>query len=61
MAALSAPSAAEAPDRSMGTWPAPEKKPFWNHPLMPGVLKYSALATKVTLRASVSGMKSQSA
>ena len=61
MAALSAPSAAEAPDRSIGTWPEPEKNFFWNQPLMPGVVKYSALATKVTRRASVSGMNSQSA
>ena len=28
---------------------------------MPGLVKYSALATKVTRRGSVSGMKSQSA
>ena len=34
---------------------------FWNQPLMPGVLKYSALATNVTRRDSVSGMNSQSA
>ena len=58
---MSAPSAAVAPDLSMGTWPAPEKNFFWNQPLMPGVLKYSALATKVTRRGSVSGMNSQSA
>ena len=45
----------------MGTWPAPEKNFFWNQPLMPGVVKYSALATKVTRRGRVSGMKSQSA
>ncbi len=45
----------------MGTWPAPEKNFFWNQPLMPGVLKYSALATKVTRRGRVSGMNSQSA
>ncbi len=45
----------------MGTWPAPEKNFFWNQPLMPGEVKYSALATKVTRRLSVSGMKSQSA
>jgi hypothetical protein len=61
MAALSAPSAAEAPDRSIGTWPAPEKNCRWNQPLMPGVLKYSALATNVTRRGNVSGMNSQSA
>ena len=61
MAAFSAPSAAVAPDRSIGTWPAPEKNFFWNQPLMPGVVKYSALATKVTRRGSVSGMNSQSA
>ena len=60
-ALLSAPSAAEAPDLSIGTWPAPEKNFFWNQPLMPGVLKYSALATNVTRRDRVSGMNSQSA
>ena len=38
------------PDRSIGTWPAPEKNFFWNQPLMPGVVKYSAFATKVTRR-----------
>ena len=56
-----APSAALAPDRSIGTCPAPVKNFFWNQPLMPGVVKYSALATKVTRRVSVSGMNSQSA
>src|SRR6186997_2084399 len=61
LAAESAPSAAVAPDLSIGTWPAPEKNFFWNQPLTPGVVKYSALATKVTRRGSVSGMKSQSA
>ena len=45
----------------MGTWPAPVKNFFWNQPLMPGVLKYSALATNVTRRDRVSGMNSQSA
>ena len=45
----------------MGTCPAPEKNNFWNQPLTPGVLKYSALATNVTLRDTVIGMKSQSA
>ena len=45
----------------MGTWPAPEKNFFWNQPLIPGLVKYSALATKVTRRVSVSGMNSQSA
>ena len=61
MAAESAPLAASAPERSIGTWPTPEKNFFWNQPLMPGLLKYSAFATKVTRRGSVSGMKSQSA
>ena len=61
MAADIAPSAAEAPERSIGTWPAPEKNFCWNQPLMPGLLKYSALATKVTRRERVSGMNSQSA
>src|SRR3954467_10828997 len=61
LAAESAPSAAVAPDLSMGTWPAPEKNFFWNQPLMPGDVKYSALATKVTRRGRVSGMNSQSA
>jgi hypothetical protein len=50
-----------APDRSIGTWPAPEKNLRWNQPLIPGEVKYSALATKVTRRGRVSGMKSQSA
>ena len=45
----------------MGTWPAPEKNFFWNQPLIPGVVKYSALATNVTRRGRVSGMNSQSA
>jgi hypothetical protein len=61
LAVLRAPSAAVAPERSIGTWPAPEKNFRWNQPLMPGVVKYSALATKVTRRGRVSGMKSQSA
>ncbi len=61
LAELSAPSAALAPDRSIGIWPEPRKKCFWNHPLMPGVVKYSAFATKLTRRDSVSGMNSQSA
>src|SRR6188472_1829047 len=55
-----APSAAFAPDRSMGTWPEPEKNFRWNQPLIPGVVKYSALATKVTRRGRVSGMNIQS-
>ena len=61
LAEVSAPSAALAPERSIGIWPEPRKKFFWSQPLMPGVVKYSALATKVTRRGSVSGMKSQSA
>jgi hypothetical protein len=61
LADISAPAAASAPPRSIGTWPAPEKNCFWNQPLMPGVVKYSALATNVTRRGSVSGMNSQSA
>src|SRR6476659_10385677 len=61
LAADSAPSAAEAPERSIGTWPAPEKNFFWNQPLTPGVVKYSAFATKVTRRGRVNGMNSQSA
>ncbi len=61
MAAFRAPSAAEAPPRSIGTCPAPEKNFFWNQPLTPGVVKYSALATNVTRRVKVSGMNSQSA
>ncbi len=56
-----APSAAVAPARSIGTCPAPEKNLRWNQPLRPGVVKYSAFATKVTRRGSVSGMNSQSA
>jgi hypothetical protein len=61
LAADRAPSAAEAPVRSMGTWPAPEKNFFWNQPLIPGEVKYSAFATNVTRRGRVSGMNSQSA
>ena len=56
----SAPSAAVPPERSIGTWPAPEKNFFWSQPLMPGPVKYSALARKVTRRGSDSGMKIQS-
>ena len=36
LAVDSAPSAAEAPDRSIGTCPEPEKNTRWNQPLMPG-------------------------
>ena len=50
---------ARAVDRAPGRHP--EKNFFWNQPLTPGVVKYSALATKVTRRVSVSGMNSQSA
>jgi hypothetical protein len=57
----SAPSAAEPLVRSMGTCPAPVKNCFWNQPLMPGVVKYSALATNVTRRGRVRGMNIQSA
>src|SRR3954447_23630567 len=56
----SAPSAALAPERSIGTCPAPEKNLRWNQPLSPGVVKYSAFATKVTRRGRVSGMNIQS-
>ena len=45
----------------MGTWPAPEKNVFCSQPLRPLPVKYSAFATKVTRRGSVSGMNSQSA
>ena len=61
MADISAPAAASAPERSIGTWPEPEKNVLCNRPLRPVPVKYSALATKVTRRGSVSGMKSQSA
>ncbi len=61
MAESRAPAAASAPVRSIGTWPEPEKKVFCNQPLTPLPVKYSALATKVTRRESVSGMNSQSA
>ena len=55
-----APAAAVPLDRSIGTWPAPEKNVFCSQPLMPGVVKYSALATNVTRRGITSGMNSQS-
>ena len=56
-----APSDALPPERSIGTWPEPAKKVFCSQPLRPGEVKYSAFATKVTRRGSVSGMNSQSA
>ena len=54
-------SAAEALDRSIGTWPAPEKNARWALPFTPVPVKYSALARKVTRRLSDRGMKIQSA
>ena len=45
-------SAAEALERSIGTWPAPEKKARWRKPFTPVPVKYSALARKVTRRLS---------
>ena len=48
--------AAEALDRSIGTWPAPEKKARCRKPFTPLPVKYSALARKVTRRCSWSGM-----
>ena len=39
----------------------PEKNVFLNQPLTPGSVKYSAFATKRTIRGRPSGMNSQSA
>ena len=44
----------------MGTWPMPAKNILEKKPLMPGVVKYSALARKVTLRGTISGRKKES-
>ena len=58
--AVSAPLAASASSRSIGTCPTPAKNIRDNLPLMPGVVKYSALARKVTRRLTISGMKKES-
>src|SRR6187551_2484743 len=55
-----APWAAEALDRSIGTWPTPDMNDFCNQPLMPLPVKYSILAGNVTLRDSFSGRKKES-
>ncbi len=56
----SAPWAAEALDRSIGTWPTPVKNHFCSLPLSPVPVKYSILAGKVTRRDSISGRKKES-
>src|SRR3954449_12417527 len=57
---FSAACAASLSSRSMGTWPTPAKNILEKNPLMPGVVKYSALARKVTLRGISTGMKNES-
>ena len=58
--AVSAPRAASASSRSIGTWPTPEKNTRDSRPLSPAVVKYSALARKVTRRLTITGMKKES-
>ncbi len=58
---VSAARDASGSSRSIGTWPTPEKNILEKNPLTPGVVKYSALARKVTLRLGTSsGMKNES-
>jgi hypothetical protein len=57
---FSAAREASESDRSIGTWPTPAKNSREKKPLMPGVVKYSALARKVTLRLTMTGMKNES-
>ena len=52
--------AARPPDRSTGMVPAPTKNILVRKPLIPLPVKYSALATKVTFRFTISGMKIES-
>ena len=52
--------AARPPDRSIGIMPVPTKKLRTSQPLRPRPVKYSALATKVTFRLTISGMKIES-
>ncbi len=52
--------APRAPERSTGSWPTPLKKAAVIRPLTPGVVKYSALAMKVTLRSRTAGRKKES-
>jgi hypothetical protein len=56
-----AASAADALDRSIGTWPAPVKNARRRKPFTPVPVKYSALARKVTRRRKDIGMNTQSA
>ena len=46
------PPSCQPPIKALVNPPAPEKNRAWNQPLMPGLLKYSALATNVTRRGS---------
>ena len=57
---LSAARDASESERSIGTWPTPAKNIREKKPLMPGVVKYSDLARKVTLRGTITGMKNES-
>ncbi|SCE20928.1 hypothetical protein GA0115240_14377 [Streptomyces sp. DvalAA-14] len=49
------------PDRSTGIWPMPRKKAAVSRPLMPGPVKYSALARKVIRRCRTVGITKWSA
>ncbi len=57
---IAASPAPRAPERSTGSCPTPLKKAAVSRPLSPGVVKYSALAMKVTLRSSIVGRKNES-
>ena len=52
--------AARPPERSTGMVPVPTKNILVRKPLTPRPLKYSCLATKVTFRFTISGMKIES-
>ena len=52
--------AAWPPERSTGIVPVPTKNILVSQPLMPLPVKYSALATNVTFRLTISGMKIES-
>ena len=56
----SAAWAARPPDRSTGIVPVPTKNILISQPLIPLPVKYSALATNVTFRLTISGMKIES-
>jgi hypothetical protein len=52
--------AARPPERSTGMQPVPTKNIFVSQPLSPLPVKYSAFATNVTGRFTMSGMKIES-